>query len=218
MLIKFSKGENMKEEKNNLMEKLFKLNMLLHRHHHAQMCGQGPFGDPNRGQGRVLSLLKIKPEISQKELSYLLDMRSQSLGELLAKLEGSGYITKTISEEDRRVMDIKLTEKGREAADNMDKNRCGSGKFMDCLTAEEQVKFGEMLDKITEALEKELGGSEMPGGLKGMLERHKYIASFFKRCGKKGDESGENAREEAFEEFFKGRARGSRGFGGRERR
>ena len=46
-----------------------------------------PYGDSRRGQGRVLAILKMQPEISQKELLYLLDMRPQSLGELLSKLE-----------------------------------------------------------------------------------------------------------------------------------
>lgn len=31
------------------------------------------------GQGRVLAILKLKPEISQRDLSYLLDMSKQSL-------------------------------------------------------------------------------------------------------------------------------------------
>lgn len=173
----------MKEERNNLMEKLFKLNMLLHRHHHSRACGHG-LGNPNRGQGRVLSLLKMKPEISQKDLSFLLDMRSQSLGELLAKLESSGYITRSNCESDRRVMDIKLTEAGMKAAEEAEKNRDDSSKFFACLSDEEHAKFGELLDKVTDSLEKELGEEDMMPGVKGMFERHKHIHKIFRKHGR----------------------------------
>ena len=56
--------------------------------------------DPHRGQGRVLAILAENPEISQKKLSFLLDMRNQSLSELLAKLEKAGLITRVPSEEE----------------------------------------------------------------------------------------------------------------------
>lgn len=42
--------------------------------------------------------------------------RSQSLGELLAKLERSGYITRSPSEADRRVIGIHLTDAGKKAS------------------------------------------------------------------------------------------------------
>lgn len=48
--------------------------------------------DASRGQGRVLKALALVPEISQKDLMVLLDMRQQSLAELLAKLEAKGLV------------------------------------------------------------------------------------------------------------------------------
>ena len=72
-----------------------RLEGLLHRH--MAVGRQRTFMNPHRGQGRVLSILKLKPEITQKELTYLLDMSKQALGELLKKLENCGYITRTPS-------------------------------------------------------------------------------------------------------------------------
>ena len=46
--------------------------------------------DVSRGQGKVLTLLKLKPEISQKDLTVLMDVRQQSLGQLLSGLEKEG--------------------------------------------------------------------------------------------------------------------------------
>lgn len=68
--------------------------------------------DPRQGQGRILSALRRMQSISQKELGYILDIRPQSLGELLQKLETNGYITRHRSPTDKRALIVELTEKG----------------------------------------------------------------------------------------------------------
>lgn len=151
----------MNENKKKLMKQFFRMNIMMHRYQSYLFKMYGPFGNPHRGQGRILSLLKMKPEISQKELSYLLDMRSQSLGELLAKLERNGLITRTPSEADRRVMDIKLTEEGEKAAGQSEQHQFEEINFFDCLTDDEQIKLGEYLDKIINELKKRLGEDDI---------------------------------------------------------
>jgi len=150
-------------ETNNqeLLHQLFQLSWLLRRytmHHHRE---HGPMGSPFQGQGRILALLKLKPEISQKELSTILDIRSQSLGELLAKLERAGYITRTLSETDRRSMNISLTESGRAAAEQTPETG-ESESFFDCLTAEEQASFADYLDRLIKHLESKLDAAGAP--------------------------------------------------------
>lgn len=143
----------MNDNQKTLMEKLFRIVTLLHRYNYKKRFGKAPFGDPHRGQGRVLSILKLKSEISQRELAYILEMRSQSLGELLLKLEKNGYIIRTPSESDRRVMDIKLTDAGREAADKNEERQQSFDKLFDCLTEDEQSNFGAYLDRLIAELE-----------------------------------------------------------------
>ena len=139
----------------DLLEQLFRLAGLLRRRA-MQMHGErGPFGSPHQGQGRVLALLKLKPQVSQRELSSILDIRSQSLGELLAKLERQGYITRMPSEEDRRVMNISLTEAGKAASEKQDK-AADVDSFFECLDTEEQKKFGEFLERLNKRLEEEI--------------------------------------------------------------
>ena len=135
-----------------LMEQFSRLQWLLHRHHFHNHKSHSPQRDPYRGQGRVLLLLKMHPEISQKELSFLLDMRPQSLGELLAKLERGGYITRTPSESDKRILDIKLTEKGLEAAQEMPRPP-DSDPLFSCLSPEEQAHLADYLSRLIEQLE-----------------------------------------------------------------
>ncbi len=153
----------MNENKVNLMKQLFRMNVLMHRYQSYIFRTYGPFGNPHRGQGRILSLLKIKPEISQKELSYLLDMRSQSLGELLVKLERNGLITRTPSQADRRVMEIKLTAEGEKIAIQSEQHKMDDNKLFNCLNEEEQAKFAEYLSRIIDELKKKLGQDDICG-------------------------------------------------------
>jgi len=151
------------KEKNKTVQLLVRLDRLLHRYYgHLRM---GKHGDLHRGQGRVLSLLKLQPEISQKELAFLLDMRKQSLSELLTKLESKGLITRQPSQEDRRVMNITLTQAGAEAAANMDEERQEQSDIFDTLDEQEKRQLEDYLTRLIDRLERELASlpeSEMP--------------------------------------------------------
>lgn len=136
-----------------LYEKLSRLQWLLQRHHLQTHAQRGPMADPTRGQGRVLAMLKLQPEISSKDLSYLLGIRQQSLNELLNKLEKGGYITRSPSDADKRVILIRPTEKGKhEQPESMDFTA-----IFGCLNQEEQAAFSEYLDRVIASLENLLG-------------------------------------------------------------
>lgn len=139
-------------EDQTLMEQFLRLQAMMQRYFMKRRKEHGPFGNPHRGQGRVLNLLKLKPETTQKELSYLLDMRPQSLGELLGKLEKNGYISREPLESDRRVMVIRLTEAGMAAADN---NKQEEETIFDVLSESEQELFKLIMDKLLDALEEQ---------------------------------------------------------------
>lgn len=142
-------------ENNSLVEDFILLQGLLHRHFEKKRREQGPFGNPHRGQGRVLSILKLQPVITQKELSYLLDMRPQSLGELLSKLENNGYLTREPSENDRRVMIVKLTKAGEAAANQTAEGEKNQTVF-DTLSENDQLTLSEIIHKLITELEKEI--------------------------------------------------------------
>lgn len=138
-----------------LAGKVGRMGMLIHRYYEAQAQRHGAMGDPLRGQGRVLALLKAKPETTQRELSFLLDMRQQSLSELLAKLEEKGYITREKSAEDGRVTVVRLTEAGAEAAPSPQQMETRADA-LDCLDEEEQAQLEALTNKVTESLESKL--------------------------------------------------------------
>jgi DNA-binding MarR family transcriptional regulator len=150
----------MSEVKKEVLERFMRLQTLLHRYQMQNFMHFGPWGNPHRGQGRVLSILKLKPEISQKELTYLLDMSKQSLAELLSKLERNGYIKREPSEEARRSFNIKLTEEGAAVAGEMDDTPPELVKTFDCLSDEELDNLSEYLHRLIQRFEEQFTGDD----------------------------------------------------------
>ena len=144
---------------------------------------------PYQGQGRILSLLKMEPEMSQKKLSFLLGIRPQSMAELLAKLEQNGYIVRKQSEQDRRSLDIQLTEKGKEAAEPNENSPEGDrnpDEMFGCLNEAEQKQLGNYLDRVIQGLQADLpeDGACFKHHLHGHHGRHGHPMGF---CGHRPD-------------------------------
>ena len=162
-----------KEIKSQVTEQLLHLQMLLHR---MAFCGYISSGgtiqrNPYRGQGKVLALLKTRPEIRQKELAELLDMSKQSLAELLAKLEKKDYIAREPSPDDKRSIIVRLLEKGKKAAEAMDEGGTETLQVLDCLNDEELVRFSEYLRRVVKGCE-----AYFPG--EGYEERREKLERF----------------------------------------
>ena len=137
----------------DVYEKLATLQWLMKRHQMLSQEEAGPFADTTRGQGRILAMLKIQPEIATKELAYLLGIRQQSLNELLNKLERSGYMERKPSDADRRVMIVHLTEKGK----NVQQPQTDYSEILDCLSAEELQQLSGYLDRLINAFNAQNG-------------------------------------------------------------
>ncbi|MCL1835733.1 MAG: MarR family transcriptional regulator [Oscillospiraceae bacterium] len=183
----------MNEIKTRITEQLRQLQMLMHRVSFNSLFTGGRKYDAHRGQGRVLSILRMKPEISQKELTYLLGMSKQSLAELLSKLEKSGYITRVPSDEDKRVVTIRLTEEGRNApTDDGESEVHGIARVLDCLSDAELAAFSGYLGRIIERYEEQFPGDDYEERRK---QREQFMADF-------GDDG----------IHVYGRGRGSKGF------
>ena len=174
-------------------EKLSTLQWLMKRRQMFSQAESGRFADSTRGQGRILAMLKIQPEIATKDLAYLLGIRQQSLNELLKKLEKNSYVERRPSEKDRRVMVVHLTEKGKEAQEP----EANYQEFLGCLSPEELQQFGEYLDRIIAAFRME-----------GRSEDEDTVADWMEKARERmGDEQFEqliSMRERAFGSFGRG--------------
>lgn len=141
---------------NQMNEQFMKLQHDLRRYYHRQMAKNPGLG-VHRGQGRVLALLKMNPEISQKDLTFVLGMRPQSVGELLQKLEDKELITREPSEEDRRVMIIRLTTLGQEETEKISKAPDFGEELFADFSEEEKAEWTRLVEKLSEPLKNQLG-------------------------------------------------------------
>ncbi|WP_315131577.1 MarR family transcriptional regulator [uncultured Actinomyces sp.] len=135
----------------SLHERFRRLQRLTRRRHMAAHHG-GPFADTTRGRGRVLAALRMQSPIPTRELAFLLDIRQQSLNELLKKLEADGLVERRPSEEDRRVMVVHLTQAGRGTPLGG-----AHADYLNVLTDEEAATLAGLLDKVIDSLEAQLG-------------------------------------------------------------
>ena len=134
-----------------LHERFRRLQRLTRRRHMAAHHG-GPFADTTRGRGRVLAALRMQSPIPTRELAFLLDIRQQSLNELLKKLQADGLVERRPSEEDRRVMVVHLTQAGRGTPLGG-----AHADYLNVLTDEEATTLAGLLDKVIDSLEAQLG-------------------------------------------------------------
>ncbi len=104
--------------------------------------------DPQQGQGLILSELRRGQIFSQKEIGLALDIRPQSLGELLQKLEANGYIQRYRSTTDKRALLVELTEKG----ENFQQQKPDYHELFIGLNAQEKKLLKTFLEKISAQL------------------------------------------------------------------
>lgn len=149
-----SSAQDGRPDRSGVETRLHRLQHLVRRRRHEQRGprGAGRLGDATRGRGRVIAALQMQSPIPTRELAYLLDIRQQSLNELLKKLEGDGLVERTPSEKDKRVMLVSLTDAGRAA-------EVGAGRadYLAALTDDEAATLSGLLDKVIDSLEAELG-------------------------------------------------------------
>ncbi|MDR1801042.1 MAG: MarR family transcriptional regulator [Lachnospiraceae bacterium] len=188
----------MNEIKTTVTDQLQRLQMLMHRSTFYGRVSESRTHNPHMGQGRILALLKIKPEISQRDLTYLLGLSKQSIAQVLEKLEKSGYITRETSEDDKRVSIIKLTEEGAKAAESIDEEVPETNKVLEGLSDEELETFSGLLDKLIKAYEEQFPGEDFDKRRKIMEE---FVAHHRRDFEKHGD--GPERRRDRGEHFGK---------------
>ena len=147
-----------------IMGMLRKLNAMSRRSRppHDAPPPPPPMGEmmpppPPREHGRVrlMNMLKENGELSQKEIAETLDIRPQSLSELLVKMENDGFISRRQDKDDKRVIVVALTEKGEEQLVVLRQaNREHAEKLFSLLNDEEKDALIAILKKLTQKEDK----------------------------------------------------------------
>ncbi len=105
---------------------------------------------------RLRLILLENDGISLRGLARLLDIRPPSVTEWVEKLTQDGEITRERDQDDKRVVRISLTEKGRELAHaSKQKKEESGGIFAGFLADEEAEAFVETCRKLTAYLSKQ---------------------------------------------------------------
>ena len=104
------------------------------------------------GQQHILvKLHKSGGHMTQRDLQEAAGISSASISEVVAKLECAGLVAKTRSDEDRRQMEIALTEAGDARAQELiGRRRKFEAQCLACLTEEEQQQLVTLLDRLAE--------------------------------------------------------------------
>lgn len=145
------------EEK--LLSKLKKVDRLVIQMICKNTNNKIPNKQPSRTQARILDILiNSKGEVSQKELEEKLNISRASISEILSKMEKHKMIKREIGL-DNRTKIVKLTDKTIEIHKYMNETfEKISNKIENVLSQEETEKLKELLVKLSDGLEKEIGG------------------------------------------------------------
>lgn len=121
-------------------EKLFVLLGKLGR------MGHGAF-DGKSSQHRILHILSKSERMTQRELTEQLGIRPGSASEIIKKLESAGLITRQSNSEDRRTVDIALTDAGKAQAEATNAQHANHALF-EILNEEEKQQLLGLLEKL----------------------------------------------------------------------
>ena len=138
-------------------------------HGHGPGCyhGKGHGKGKRHGQARALTMISMQEGITQKDLAFLLGVRPQSAGEMLARLEEHGLIERRKSEADARAIELYLTDDGRARASEIaERRKLAAADLFATLTDEEKDQLAAILDKLGAELDKHRphGHSRSHGG------------------------------------------------------
>ena len=122
-------------------EKLFALLNRLGRTGHGTSNGKS-------SQNRILQILRRSGCLTQRELTEQLGIQPGSVSEILKKLEAAGLITRQSNSEDRRTVDITLTDAGKTQAEESRSHYANHALF-ESLTDEEKQQLLSLLEKVS---------------------------------------------------------------------
>ena len=99
----------------------------------------------------LVRLLHCGGQLTQRELQESVGISSAALSEVLAKLEGEGLVVRTRSEQDKRQLDIALTEAGRELACEVARKKIDfEREAFEPLDQARRLELADDLDRLME--------------------------------------------------------------------
>ena len=118
-----------------------------HDHKHGEGCGTS-----FRERGRILIELERNDGLTQCTLAEILNIRPQSLSELVFKLEQEGLVERRTNESNKRAIQVFLSDKGRARLDFIKQERRRfAEEFLAPLSDSELEQLDSLLTKLIDA-------------------------------------------------------------------
>lgn len=119
--------------------------------------------ESHRGQGRLLVLLHLHGRLTQRELIDLTGRRSATLSEQLDGMEKAGLIIRSKNGQDKRNVDVVLTEAGETAAAQALRNRQAyADELFNAVPHQEKAELAALLDRLLRTWEIPINNEEYP--------------------------------------------------------
>lgn len=107
--------------------------------------------DGKSSQNRILSILSKTEHMTQRELTEQLGIRPGSASEIIKKLESAGWILRESNDEDRRTVNISLTDAGKvRVEEHAEQFGSTNQELFDCLSEEEKQQLLSLLQKLSQ--------------------------------------------------------------------
>lgn len=111
----------------------------------------------------IFWLLYQKREVNMTEIADYIHAPLNTATGIISRMEKNGLVVRTRSEEDKRVVNIRFSEKGLEQFESLIKELVSYGlKVMSSFTKDEMELFYKMTSKIMEILRQENGKEKTP--------------------------------------------------------
>lgn len=108
------------------------------------------------GQGLILISLKDMGTLTQRELTEITKRRPATMSEQLDNMERAGLIERKKNENDKRTIDVSLTARGLETAQEAERERAEAAAVLFTgLTEEEKDALQKLLSKLVDSLSEE---------------------------------------------------------------
>jgi len=104
-------------------------------------------------QFRILTTLSTRPNMSSAELARLYDVKPQTMIKQIALLESKGLIGRRVSETNKRLLEVRLTDAGLATLKQLQKDtRALERKLLQPLSKEEQAIMRDYLIRLLQSL------------------------------------------------------------------
>ena len=109
---------------------MYHLTMLVEK----RKLAQSEFSDISVSELHIIHILYLDDTLTSSQISKLMSVSKPALSSSIDKLEKKGYLYRTLNKKDRRIFNIKLTEKGKKLSElhNIDHTNYINFLLKDC--------------------------------------------------------------------------------------